>query len=124
MIRKTSHIILSVLLFLSTIGFVVSKHFCGGKLISMSLYAEASPCCDSNNCCNTETEVFQLDVDLSVVPALEVPESVAINLLAISIVVFNLIQDEVLPGDAFLLSDSPPPPKIQTALAKRQSYLL
>jgi len=124
MIKKASHIILSMLLLLSTTGLAISKHYCGGELISTSLFVEADSCCDSDDCCKNETEVFQLDEDFSVSTALELPESVQIDLLAVSLVVFNLSIEENLIVDEFLITDSPPPPKIQTSLAKRQTYLL
>ena len=113
-----------MLLLLSTTGLAISKHYCGGELISTSLFVEADSCCDSDDCCKNETEVFQLDEDFSVSTALELPESVQIDLLAVSLVVFNLSIEENLIVDEFLITDSPPPPKIQTSLAKRQTYLL
>jgi hypothetical protein len=124
MIKKASHIILTILLFFSTVGFAISKHYCAGELISMSLYTEADACCDSNDCCKNETEVFQLDEDFSPTPVLEIPESFQIDLLAVSLIVFNLTLVENSVVDEYELIDLPPPPKIQTTLAKRQTYLL
>lgn len=124
MIKKASHIILSMLLLLSTIGLAISKHYCGDELISTSLFVEADSCCDSDDCCKNETKVFQLDEDFSVSSALELPELVQIDLLAVSLVVFNLILEENSVVVDFELIDSPPPSKIQTSLAKRQTYLL
>ncbi|MEN8118635.1 MAG: hypothetical protein ABFS16_16750 [Bacteroidota bacterium] len=124
MIKKASHIILSMLLLISTTGLAISKHYCGGELISTSLFVEGGSCCDSDDCCKNETEIFQLDEDFSVSTSLAIPESVQIDLLAISLVVFNLNIEENSIADDYILIDSPPPPKIQTSLAKRQIYLL
>ncbi len=124
MIKKASHIFLSMLLFLSTTGLAISKHFCGGELISTALYVEADSCCDSDDCCNNETEVFQLNEDFSVSAALELPESVTIDLFAFPLVVMNISIEGNTLSDKFLIADSQSPPKIQTSLAKRQSYLL
>lgn len=124
MFKKASHIILSMLLLISTVGLAISKHYCGGELISTSLFVEADACCDSDDCCKNETEVFQLDEDFSVSTTLEIPESIQIDLLAISLMVFNLTLEENSTAEEFQLIDSPPPPKIQTSLSKRQSYRL
>ena len=94
------------------------------ELISTSLYAEADACCDSDDCCKNETEVFQLDEDFSATTVLELPESVQIDLFAVSLVVFNLTLDENSIIEDYALTDSPPPPNIQTSLAIRQTYLL
>ena len=124
MIKIASHIILSLLLLLSTTELAVSKHYCGGELISTSVFTEADSCCDSGDCCKNETEVFQLDEDFSVSTALELPETIQLDLLAVSFVVLNLNMKENSFVDEFLITNSPPPLNIQTSLAKRQSYLL
>jgi hypothetical protein len=124
MFKKAGHIVLSLLLLLSTTGLVLSKHYCGGELISTSLYAEADSCCDSGDCCKNETEVFQLDVDFSVSTALEIPELVQIDLLAVSLVLFNLTLEGNSIAENFKFIDAPPPPNIQTSLALKQTYLL
>lgn len=113
-----------MLLLLSTTGLAISKHYCGGKLISTSFFVEADSCCDSDDCCKNETKVFQLDEDFSVSAALELPETVHIDLLAVSLVILNLSSDENSLVDELLITDSPPPPKIQISLAQRQTYLL
>lgn len=124
MIKAASHIILSLLLLISTSGLAISKHYCGGELISTSVFTEADSCCDSDDCCKNETELIQLDVDYSVSSTVVVPESAQVDLLAFSLVVFNLSIEENTTTHEFVLSDSPPPPKIQTSLAIRQTYLL
>ena len=125
MIKATGHIILSFLLLLSTSGLVVSKHFCGGKLISTSFYVEADSCCDSGDCCKNETEVFKLDEDIQVSTMLELPQLAQMDLLAIPLVIFNLKVEEDQIIEEFTIAESPPPsPKIQISLAKRQTYLL
>ena len=75
MLRKASHTILSVLLLTATIGLAISKHYCGGELVSTKIFAEADSCCDSGDCCQNETETYQLDEDFSVSAVTEIPES-------------------------------------------------
>jgi len=62
-IKKISNIILAIILLVSTTGFTLSKHYCGGKLESVEVNAEAESCCDSPYCCHTETEFNKLSVE-------------------------------------------------------------
>ncbi len=124
MIRIVSHIIFSLLLLVSTTGLAISKHYCTGELVSISIFNEAESCCDSGDCCKNETELIQLDVDYSVSSPVVLPESVQIDLLAFSLAVLNLNFEENSATPEFILSDLPPPPKIQMSLAIRQAYLL
>ncbi|MGQ1784372.1 MULTISPECIES: HYC_CC_PP family protein [unclassified Saccharicrinis] len=124
MLRRITHIIMALFLTTATAGVTISMHYCGGELISTSLYVEAEACCDSDDCCKNKTEVYQLDEDFSVSTAIEIPESVHFYLLAVSLVVFNSMIEENSIAEDYELIDSPPPPKIQTSLAIRQTYLL
>lgn len=124
MLKKASHIILSMLLLLSTTGLAISKHFCGGELISTSIFVEADSCCDDSDCCKNETEVFQLDEDYSLVTVSEVPQSVEFELLDLAILVYNFSVIETEEIQELFESDLPPPPKIQIVLSQKQSYLL
>jgi len=124
MLRKTSHIILSALLLFSTVGLTISKHYCGGKHVSTSIYSEAEACCDSDDCCKNETEVLQLDEDFSVSAVLGLPESIQIDLLVFSLTLLKPNFEEYSANDEIVFADSLPPPKTQTFLAKRQIYLL
>ena len=123
MYKTVSHIILSLLLLISTTGLAISKHYCGGELISTSLYAGADACCDSDDCCKNEIKLIQLDVEYSISSTVSVPESAQLDLLAFSLEVFNLSIEENTTAHKFILSDSQPPPDIQTSLAIRQTYL-
>ena len=124
MLRKTSHIIFSILLLLTTMGLTISKHYCGGNLVSTSVFVEADSCCNDSDCCNNETEFFQLDEDFSLVSVSKVPQTAEFDLLYFAILVYNFNVIESEEADDFFEVDLPPPPKIQTTLSQRQSYLL
>jgi hypothetical protein len=109
---------------ISTTGLTISQHYCGGELVSTSIFDEAKSCCDSDDCCKNETELIQLDVDYSISSPVVIPESIQIDLLAISLVVFNLTLEENSIVEKYAIVHSPPPPDIQTSLATRQTYLL
>ncbi len=124
MLKKVSHIILSVLLLSVTMGLTISKHYCSGELVSTSLFVDANSCCDSDNCCHNENEYLQLDEDYSIVSASEIPESTEFELLDFAVLISNFEIFEIEKSEKFYVSDSPPPPKIQLVLAMKQSYLL
>ena len=124
MLRKTSHIILSTLLLFATVGLTISKHYCSGDYVSTSIFGEAESCCDSEDCCKNETETFQLDEDYSLVAVSEVPQSAEFELMIFAILVYNFTVVETEETEEFCESDLPPPPKIQTVLSQRQTYLL
>ena len=124
MLRNTSHIILSTLLLFATVGLAISKHYCGGDLISTSIFGEAESCCDDSDCCKNESELFQLDEDFSLVTVSEVPQSTEFELMDFAILVYNFTVVETEEIEEFFESDLPPPPKIQTVLSQRKTYLL
>ena len=64
MVKKALHIILVVLLLISTFGVTISKHYSGSELFSVALFGEADSCCENPcNCCSDEVDLYQLDMD-------------------------------------------------------------
>lgn len=124
MFKITSHIILSALLLIATMGLTISKHYCDGKLVTTSLFIEANSCCDSDNCCHNENEYFQLDEDYSVVSVSEIPQSTEFELLDLAVLISSFDILEVEKSKKSHVGDLPPPPKIQIVLSRKQSYLL
>ena len=124
MLRKASHIIFSALLLIATVGMTISKHYCGGNHVSTSFFVEAKSCCDSGGCCQNETETFQLDEDFSVSSIIEVPETAHSEIISVALVLLEKTFEENENKSEFIISDLPPPPKIQTSLSKKQLYLL
>ena len=124
MLRKFSHIILSFLLLVSTIGMVVSKHYCDDSFVSTAVFHQAESCCGDSDCCHNENSFYQVKDDFSA-PALVAPPVLA----EIDILGHDLFAEIFtrIPGIKILTlknSDSPPPPKIQTFLSLEQQYLL
>jgi hypothetical protein len=124
MLRKSSHIILSILLLFATIGLTISKHYCGGNHVSTSIFGEAEPCCDSDDCCKNETESYQLDENYSSVSISEVPQSTKFQLVDLTILIFDHTKFNLESINDFFVANSPPPLKIQTFLSQIQTYLL
>jgi hypothetical protein len=121
MLKKISHIILSVLLLISTIGMAVSKHYCEETLVSVSIFEEADSCCGDADCCHNENQNYIVKNDFSVPQISNVPVTAEFDLFENS-----LINDptETRESTIPVFSDSPPPPKIQKALSLKQIWLL
>ena len=65
MLRKLIALSILFIFAVSATGFTISKRYCKGKLVSISISIEHSSCCDSSscNCCQDEVQFYQLDVD-------------------------------------------------------------
>lgn len=124
MIKRILHINLALLLLITTIGFTVSKHYCSGDLVKITINAEAESCCDmETGCCSNETKHYQLEEDfVSPMVVYDLPDTSVDILFPI---VVSLIQIE--PGNKMLSTiiypEHPPPPEIQTLLSLLQAYL-
>lgn len=123
MLRNVTNIIMTCLLLISTTGFAVSKHYCGGNLVSVELKTEADPCCDDGMCCHTETQFLQLDNDfLAVVTSINLKNNFASKLI------MNSSEVELpLPETGFVTSfnyTAPPPRCTGTRMALQQVFLL
>ncbi len=130
MFKKANHIFLSVLLLVASVGLTISKHYCAGDLVSTKLFVEANDCCgDGESCsnhdsCENESSFFHLDDNFSLTATNEIPVSKETDLLQVSSIF--LAEDVVLNNEKldFIISNSPPPPKMQAVLSQKQSYLL
>lgn len=124
MFKTFSHIILSFLLLVATTGMAVSKHYCGGNLISVDIFDEADSCCESGNCCHNETTFYQVNEDFSAPVVSQLPYIIAIDLLIGlpgQLPEWNL---QEIPVNFIIEKDLPPPPNIQTVLSLKQTWLL
>ncbi len=124
MLKKFSHIILSVVLLVSTVGVAVSKHYCSGSFVSVSVFNEAESCCGDSDCCHNETNFYKVKDDFSAPAVLSAPVLAELDILG-----HDLFSDilTLLPETEtaeILYDSSPPPPTIQKALSLRQIYLL
>lgn len=124
MLRKISHIILALFLLAATTGVTFSMHYCGGELVSTSIYKEAESCCDGPcDCCHDETLHFQVEDDFVSPVQVTNIQSVELDVLfpLLFALNFDLSADEEIAPVAFY--DSSPPPTIHTRLALLQTYL-
>lgn len=61
----------------------VSEHYCGNILVSLSLMGndEEHSCCDMEDCCHSESHVYQVKEDFSVAPFSTAPVIAELDLL-------------------------------------------
>jgi len=66
--KKITHILVAGLLFFSTTGISMTKHFCGGMLKEVTIVATPSHCCGDTempeNCCQNESKNYVVDDEL------------------------------------------------------------
>ena len=125
MLRKISHIISAILLLVTSMGLAVSKHYCHGEFVSVSIFHEADSCCDMQGCCQNENHFYQVKEDFSspvitTIPVLAELDVLGHDLLAIE----SLLTEPESENTATITDYSPPPKNIQTVLSLKQVYLL
>ncbi len=124
MFRKITHIVLALFLLVVTTGITFSMHYCGGKLVSVSINKEAKGCCDvMGGCCENKTIHFEVDDDYITPLLAEHIKIVETDILFSELFVldFNLTSD--VGNIIVLFDDSSPPPTIHTRLALLQTYI-
>lgn len=122
MLRKISHISLSLLILVTTIGLTIDKHYCGTRLVSVSIFSETESCCDmTSNCCHDNTDTYKLDVDYTLsqlkIDFVQAP----IELPALSFYYLSMFEGNSSDAGFSIFI---PPRKIQTTLSIFQTYRL
>lgn len=128
MFRKIAHILLIAVLLISTMGFSLSKHYCGTRLVEVKINSEAKSCCGNgckSNCCHNETIHFQLKDNFVGSPGLEISPALPTDLVLSSDLIAVLFSPQISDIDSFIeKAESPPPKTLHTKLSEIQSYLL
>ena len=118
------HIIVSLLLLVTTTGVSISKHYCGDNLISIALFVEADSCCDDSDCCHNENEYLQFKDDYIGSVITDLASTIEFDLLFTAFPVFiGIIPFEEVISLSFI-SESPPPLLTSTKLSLLQTYLI
>lgn len=122
MIKRINHIIIAVLLLVSTTGFTVHQHYCMGRLVETSIFSVPDFCCgEGADCCNNESEIYQLDEDfLDFIQIVDFTE-VFIELPELEVLFVNNYQELTKPLQAIEILR---PPDRSTVLARLQVYSL
>jgi len=115
-----------MLLLTTTIGFSVSKHYCGSRLVEVLINSEAEPCCDNmgnSNCCHNETKIFQLKEDLVAPVSFKNTRIAGFDILFPLVFVYFFNAPGNIEPEVSNFAESPPPPAIQAKLSLLQAYL-
>ena len=124
MLKKLSHIILSLLLLVTTMGMAVSKHYCQGDLMSVSLFGQDDHACNMGSCCHNETHIYQVKDDFSV-PAISTPPVLAeFEILGHDLFALADLSAPETENSTPFISETPPSLPQQKALALKQVFLL
>lgn len=113
---------MSMLFLLTTMGFTVSKHYCGNKLVDVSINVEAESCCNMEGCCHNDNEHFQLKEEFVSSINIDSFENIGIDLLFPVYFLSVTIEQTETTKSEIEYTDIPPP-KIQTSLALLQTFL-
>ena len=124
MLKRISHIILSLVLLVSTMGMAVSKHYCQGDLYSVSVDGLNNDKCDMGDCCHDEAHFFKVQEDFYTPQISTIPVLAELDILGhdlFSEVLLNAPEQEVA-GINFI--ETPPLLPIQKTLSLKQVYRL
>eukprot|EP01029_Cantina_marsupialis_P020903 TRINITY_DN4944_c0_g1_i1.p3 TRINITY_DN4944_c0_g1~~TRINITY_DN4944_c0_g1_i1.p3 ORF type:complete len:129 (-),score=14.32 TRINITY_DN4944_c0_g1_i1:261-647(-) len=108
--KQFGHIILVLLLLISTAGVSINKHYSGGELFSTAFFVEADTCCETPcGCCDESTEFIQVQSDY-LASTFDLTEAAQLDLLFSSVPL--LLQAESNGSSVLLFNteDTSPPP--------------
>ncbi|WP_321317591.1 HYC_CC_PP family protein [Labilibaculum sp.] len=122
MLKKISHLLLALVIFVVTTGITISTHYCGGNVKDVSFLSATKACCEiPQGCCHDEVFTVKIENDFSI-------SSYSFDFEQLEIVLpvlIELIKVEVpLKAGNNFLAYIVPPPKIQTVLSRLQNYRL
>lgn len=124
MLEKVIHIVVALLLILTTAGFTVSKHYCNDNLVSVSIYGDAARCNHQNHdsCCHNSINHFQVEDEFKIKQSSNLSDLTARKSLLFSATNLFATQENSLQNFQFAvlkipLSDQP-------GMAKLQRFLL
>ncbi|MCF8222661.1 MAG: hypothetical protein K9J25_05895 [Bacteroidales bacterium] len=120
MLKKAAHIIITLTLLFATTGVTVSKHYCGNNLRGIAVMKAAASCCDSDSCCHTESDFYQVDDDF----ILEYNDFQPVIQAALSVIYVSYTEPLQYDLNAFSNFYLKIPPPGKPPLAMIQSFLL
>jgi len=122
MLKKISHIILALLVLVTTMGMTVSAHYCGGELKSVQLVTESDSCCgDACGSCHNEIIKVEVEDDFTIqIINLDFTQDFSFLPAFIQLLIVPTFTEEIVQ----VTYHKPPPLKIQTVLSDLQVYRL
>ena len=124
MLRKITHIVLTLFLLVLTTGITISMHYCGGEYVSTSINEEAKSCCDgTDGCCENKSLHFEVEDDYVSSIVVENNTTVELDVLFPILFVLSAELSPEIEVTTKYFNDTSPPPTIQTRLSLLQTYL-
>ena len=122
MLRKISHILLAIVVMITTMGLTVSVHYCGDEFKSIDLISQSDNCC-GDSCPDCKNEIVEVDIeDDFTISTFNIDLTSDFILLPVLIQLFQVsIYTQEVEQVAY---HKPPPLKIQTVLSDLQVYRL
>lgn len=113
MFRKVLHIMLAQLLFISTMGITVHKHYMHGELFDVSFFVEVA---EDNSygdcqkkCCVSTVQSYRLDVDFTVTETASMQDQVPLYVIPSLVVSPSVGSDFVVVCDSEIPHSGPLP---------------
>ncbi len=108
----------------STMGFTITKHYCGGDLIDLSIAGEVENCCDmEEGCCHNEQQTYQLEEDYTAPMVLNQVDYFAFVIFEIPVFLVEM-QETSNTFISYNFGESPPSRTVLHFLADIQVYRL
>ncbi len=122
MLKRISHIAISILLLIATTGMTISRHYCDESMKRADDNSGASSCCDkTSECCEHEANTFRLDTEFE-------SSQGNTNFCQFEIITPRpiVLTEEELPVNLAQIShfEGPLPPRTQEVLSNIQVYIL
>ncbi|MFV0376002.1 MAG: HYC_CC_PP family protein [Mangrovibacterium sp.] len=131
MIRKISHIAIALLFTVLTVGFTVSRHFCGDSLVAVSVFsASGTTCsgtdsaCDMGDCCHNEDNVVQFHQDYTNPLVLEHVSFIPVLLQVFTFDLAFVTDEKSQIHNPIVRANAPPPRDVSSVLSIIQVYRL
>ena len=131
MIRKISHIAITLLFAVLTVGFTVSRHYCGDSLVAVSVFSGSDDSCsgddsscDMGGCCHNEHNVVQFQQDYTSPFVLEHVSFIPVLLQDYPLELAFLPDLDQELQSPLAQAEAPPPKDVGSILAAIQVYRL
>ena len=111
MVKRISHILVSLLLIIATTGVTFTRHYCGDHLISSSVLGKAHNCCGTHcNSCHTEVSSYKVADNFTASEfKIDLAQQLTLDWLATPCIdLFSISIESYFSVNKFLFNSSPP----------------
>ena len=122
MLKRISHIVISIMLLVATTGLTIGRHYCDELIMPSNDSSETHSCCDkSSECCHHEFNTLRLDSEFESSEG----KTDFSQLAVLAPQPFVFIEEEILVSVISKFHyEGPLPPNNQELLSNIQVYIL